>query len=78
MQLALRHYLRRLKSKSAPVGFPDFCRHLESERSTTTFDLPIDSELQTMICEEARRYGASASQIAAHAVFVYLADLEAG
>jgi hypothetical protein len=78
VQLALRHYGRRLKSGQPPVRFPDFCRDLEPERSAPTFDLPIDSAMQAMIGKEARRHAVSVDQIATHAVFVYLADLDSG
>jgi hypothetical protein len=78
VQLAFRHYGSRLGTGRAPVGFPDFCRDLEAEGPMAEFELSVDDEIQAMLGSEARRYGISLDRMAAHAVFVYLADLESG
>jgi hypothetical protein len=76
VHLALRHYARLLESGWRPASFPVFFRDFESECAADSFELPVDSEIQAMVGREARRHGTSVDQIAAHAVFVYLADLE--
>ncbi|HEY5053712.1 MAG TPA: hypothetical protein VII45_09920, partial [Solirubrobacterales bacterium] len=78
MELALRHYWSRLRSRQAPVGFPDFRRDLEAEGPGVDLELSVDDEIQAMLGGEARKHGVSVDRMAAHAVFVYLVDLESG
>jgi hypothetical protein len=74
---ALLHYGRRLRSGPAPVAFPRFRRE---ERSLSVPDLEVeltmDAATRSALEREGERQGTSVGQLAAHAVLVYLADLD--
>jgi hypothetical protein len=76
VQAALLHYTRRLDSNRKPPQLPHFCRGRPLETSGADFEIPVDPEVQRILEGEARRQGTPVEQLAAHAVFVYLADLD--
>lgn len=71
---AISHYMRRLESGSAPIGIPRFAR--APEAAEVAVDLTLDAETRAPLEREARRQGATVDRLAAHAVLVYLADLD--
>jgi hypothetical protein len=75
IRVAVLHYFRRLRSPRPPVAIPDFCR-APSTAPQTDFDIEIDPEVEAALTKEALRQGATIEQLVAHAVFVYLADLD--
>jgi hypothetical protein len=78
VQAALRHYTRSKGSsdRTAPA-FPRFLRGSTDDRSGVDLELAVDPEIQAVLEREARESGdVSVEQIAAHAVLVYLADLD--
>ena len=78
VQAALRHYTLRLRSGERPVGFPSFLRDRPVDASGADFDLAVDPEIEHLLEREVRRQRTSVEQLTAHAVFVFLADLEQG
>ena len=76
VQAALLHYTRRLASGWAPPDLPRFLRGSPREPSAAGFEIPVDPEIEQILEREVRRQGAALEQLAAHAVFVYLADLD--
>jgi hypothetical protein len=76
VQAALQHYTLRLRSGQRPVGFPDFQRGCPIDASGADFELAVDPEIERLLEREVRRQRASVEQLTAHAVFVFLADLE--
>jgi hypothetical protein len=78
VQSALLHYTHSLGSARAPARFPRFRRDQPPETSGADFDLTVDPAIQEALERELRKPGGAPSmeQLAAHAVFVYLADLE--
>lgn len=75
VRVALRHYTRRLRSGHKPVRVPRFLGPGPSA-SETDLELPVDPEVERVLAREGRRQGVSLDQLTAHAVFVYLADLD--
>ena len=73
---ALKHYARRLESGRPPVEFPRFRRGHQAEASAAKVELPVEPGIWETLEREARRSGVSVEQLAVHAVFVYLADLD--
>ena len=73
---ALAHYARRLESGPTPAQFPRFRREQRAGTSGADFELSVSPEIQGTLEREARRSGLSVEQLAVHAVFVYLADLD--
>jgi hypothetical protein len=76
VQAALKHYARRLESGPAPAKFPHFRREHRAETSGADLELSIQPEIRRTLEREARRSSVSVEQLAVHAVFVCLADLE--
>jgi hypothetical protein len=74
VQAALTHYTRRLSSNWKPVPLPRF--DWPSVDAANVFDLPVAPELEAALEREALEQQVSVDQILAHAVLVYLADLE--
>jgi hypothetical protein len=75
VRAALVHYTRRLKSGRRPVDLPRSWR--KPNRSVVEFELPIDREVWKTLEREAQDQEVSMDQLLIHAVFVYLADLDA-
>jgi hypothetical protein len=80
VRAALRHYTRRLGCEAEELPrFPCF-RHEpipDLERRGTELELSIDPAVEVALAHEAREFpGATVEQMAAHAVMVYLADMD--
>jgi hypothetical protein len=73
---ALFHYARKLKAGRKPVAPPRFLAGQAPPEPRVAFDLPVDPETETMLEQEALRQRTTLSQLAAHTVMVYLAELE--
>jgi hypothetical protein len=76
VRAALIHYAARLRSGLKPVRFPRFCAAVRRGNGETAFEVPLDPEIERSLELEARRQNASLEQLVAHAVLVYLADLD--
>lgn len=71
---ALLHYAYKLKAGRRPIAAPRF---LHSEVSPqANFELTLDRETEALLAQEARRQRTTTSRLAAHAVLVYLAELD--
>lgn len=76
LRSAARHYLREIKQGRA-VPFPRFGRTGEQGAALAGIDLDLDGETATALEREAERQHVGIEQLLAHAVFVYLADVDA-
>jgi hypothetical protein len=76
VRAALQHYARRLQSGPPPPGFPRFRREQQADAVAAKVELPVEPGILETLEREARRSGVSVEQLAVHAVFVYLADLD--
>jgi len=71
---ALLHYTYKLKVGRRPVAAPRF---LDSDPVVHgKFELTLDRETEALLVQEAERQRTTASRLAAHAVLVYLAELD--
>ncbi len=78
VRAALHHYVYRLKSSLALIGPPRFLiEGTRSERAAGAFEVAVPPEIEATLEGHARRHQVPLSQVLAHAVFTYLADLEA-
>jgi hypothetical protein len=73
---ALEHYAPCLESGPAPAEFPRFRREQLAESSGADLELSVEPEMRRTLEREARRSRVSVEQLAVHAVFVCLADLD--
>ena len=71
---ALLHYAYRLKVGRMPLAPPRFLRSDPSP--CVKVDLTLDRESEAVLAQEAHRQQTTMSQLAAHAVLVYLAELD--
>lgn len=71
---ALLHYAYKLKAGRRPVAAPRFLR--AETAAEVKFDLTLDRETEALLEQEARLQRTTISRLAAHAVLVYLAELD--
>jgi hypothetical protein len=76
VQAALCHYAGKLKSGRPPIGLPSFARKAVASDTSVALDLAVDSETEALLKREAARQKTSLSQLVAHTVLVYLAELD--
>jgi hypothetical protein len=75
-QAALRHYTRRLKSQKEPVAVPSFYLGQAPDGAEAELDLAVEPEIEALLENEAQRQAVPVERLLAHAVFVYVADLD--
>jgi hypothetical protein len=87
---ALVYYVGKLNSGRPPARIPDFLKvqgDPEDGEGVTTADLdagqprpvvevPVDERIEAALAADAERQGVSLSELAGHAVLVYLAELD--
>lgn len=76
VRTALFHYARKLKAGRRPLALPRFLADAERQEPEVAFDLAVDPETEAMLEREALRQRTTMSQLAAHTVLIYLAELE--
>lgn len=76
VRAALSDFTQRLESGRAPVDLPREPLGAVSGEPAMAVDLPLDERTWQLLRREARRQGATVSQLAAHSVLVYLAELD--
>jgi hypothetical protein len=81
VEQALRHYARRLESATKPVALPRFSHDQASDDQASDgqaaeFELPVEPEIEAMLMRESRLREVPIERLLAHAVFVYMADLD--
>ncbi|HYJ00222.1 MAG TPA: hypothetical protein VEX36_11195 [Thermoleophilaceae bacterium] len=72
---AVLHYVRELKGGRA-VPFPRFGRAGYQRAALAGVELDLDGETATVLEREAKRQHVAIEQLLAHAMFVYLADVD--
>ncbi len=73
---ALANYTRQLDSESPPPEIPRFAAVGLTAEPEKFLDLPVDEETWEALELEAARQGTTASELAAHSVLVYLAEID--
>lgn len=76
VRAALSDFTQRLESGRASVALPRTPLEPLSAEPAMAVDLSLDERTWQLLQHEARRQGASVSQLAAHSVLVYLAELD--
>ncbi len=71
---ALLHYAYKLKAGRRPIAVPRFLRPELTPHAS--FELTLDRETEALLVQEASRQGTTTTRLAAHAVLVYLAELD--
>jgi hypothetical protein len=76
VRAALVDYARRIESGSPPMAAPCFPASPVEASKATSVDLPLDARTTALLEREAARQGVTMDEIAAHAVMLYLAELD--
>jgi len=76
VEKAAFHYASRLKADRPPIGLPRFADGPGPEGPEQVIELELASEVEDLLAAEARRQGVAVEQLVAHAVLVYLAELD--
>jgi hypothetical protein len=76
VRAALSDFTRRLESGRAPIDLPRTPLEPASAEPAMAVDLSLDERTWWLLNREARRQGATISQLATHSVLVYLAELD--
>ncbi|HWJ43323.1 MAG TPA: CopG family transcriptional regulator [Solirubrobacterales bacterium] len=71
---ALLHYAYKVRVGRRPVQPPRFLD--TAPEAGARFELTLDRETEAILAEEAQRMRISRTELATHAVFVYLAELD--
>jgi len=71
---ALLHYAYKLKVGRTPIAAPRFLG--APSAAEVKVELTLDRETEALLAQEAERLQITTSRLAAHAVLVYLAELE--
>lgn len=74
---ALLYYARHLQSGQLPMPPPRFHGGWRVAMGLQTFELQLGPQTRAVLEREACKYQVSLNQILVHAVFVFLADLDA-
>lgn len=75
--LALHHYTRRLSSGWCPIAPPRFCAEQAGDDGATEIELHVGPETRSRLESVAKMHHVPLNHVLLHAVFVYLADLDA-
>lgn len=71
---ALLHYAYKLKAGRKPTAAPRFLGSPSPPEAK--FELTLDRDTEALLSQEARRLRLTTTQLATHAVLVYLAELD--
>ena len=76
VEKAVFHYTSKLKAGRAPIEVPRFDNGLGTKDPELVLNLELAPEIEELLVREAARQGASLEDLVAHAVLLYLAELD--
>src|ERR1044071_9441015 len=76
VRTAMFHYVAKLRTGRQATPLPRFLANVSPQEPGIAIDLSIDPETEALLRREALRQRTTASQLVAHAVLIYLAELE--
>ncbi len=76
VRAALAEYTRRLGSDAPPLPIPRLARDDASSVQAKVIDLPVNEEIWEALEREATRQNTTVSELAAHWVLLYLAEID--
>jgi hypothetical protein len=76
VRAALADFTQRLESGRTAIDLPRASVGPVSTEPVTVLDLPVDERSWQLLQREARRQNTTVARLAAHSVFVYLAELD--
>jgi hypothetical protein len=76
VRAALTEYTRRLGSDTPPLPVPRLARDVSPTEAAKVIDLPVSGEIWEALEREAARQNTTVSELAAHSVLLYLAEVD--
>lgn len=76
VEIALLFYLGKLTSGRGAPTYPSFLQNASFEAPLAEVELDVGPEVEELISDEAERRHISVDRLAAHSVFIYLAELD--
>jgi hypothetical protein len=76
MEIALLYYVGKLRSGRATATFPSFLQNAGFEGPVAEVELNVGAEVERVLSTEAERRHTTVDRLAAHSVYVYLAELD--
>jgi hypothetical protein len=76
VEIALLFYLGKMRSGRGAPSFPHFLQSAAFESPVAEVELDVGPEVEALIQGEAERQHISVDRLAAHSVFIYLAELD--
>ena len=76
LEIALLYYVGRLRSGRGATGFPSFLQNVGIEGPVSEVELNLGTEVEELLSIEAKRRHTTVDRLAAHSVFLYLAELD--
>ena len=76
VRAAVADFTQRIAAGRAPVGIYRLAQDASDDEGAHSVDLAVDEHTWTVLKREAARQGATLSQLVAHSVMVYLAELD--
>jgi hypothetical protein len=76
VEIALLYYVGKLRSGRGAPSFPSFLQNASFEPPVAEVELNVGAEVEEMLSVEAERQHTTVDRLAAHSVFIYLAELD--
>jgi len=76
VEIALLYYVGKLRSGRGAPQFPSFLQNASFDSPVSEIELDIGPEVEQVLSLEAERQHTTLDRLAAHSVFLYLAELD--
>lgn len=76
VEIALLYYVGKLRSGRGAPSPPTFLQNMGFEGPVTEVELDVGKEVEELFSSEAERRHTTVDRLAAHSVFLYLAELD--
>jgi hypothetical protein len=76
LEIALLYYVGKLRSGRGAMKFPSFLQSTRIEGPVAEVELNVGPEVEKLLSAEAKRRHTTVDRLAAHSVFLYLAELD--
>jgi hypothetical protein len=76
VEIALLYYVGKLRSGRGALAFPSFLQNAGFEAPVAEVELNVGPEVEEVLSVEAERQHTTVDRLAAHSVYLYLAELD--
>jgi hypothetical protein len=76
VEIALLFYVGKLSSGRGAPSYPSFLQNADFDDPVDEVELDVGPEVEAMLSGEAERQHTTVDRLAAHSVFLYLAELD--